>query len=384
MKRELCILGVCITLCFMLSGCNSINSKLNTSGQFSSTDISPTNSPTPTATPEPVQDLDLKVSVDEAISALSSVEPLTPLFEFEYEDYVVSTYQPEIMPFEVYLFSNNFGTLHAVRIRAHSNRFNSTIQLSIEDLIDCIANISGDSVKFEKETEDYLFYGVAPEATAEIFESFPAILNSSPELSSETIHSLEVASNQYDFQTVSDLTGDENTSDFISSLHNVVLEAMNCMKNVSVEHDDLTGKTQVDYGGITGLSQDVHFYTSIQDGFVHYWIGFYSSDWLFFDKIYIKPDNGDVQARTYSSYDVTRDILDFGISESVQISFYDKDLQVLRTADSISIRFENSENGSKLDVELSEDEIRAIDVLNDLNDCHKEISGMIYSLSEPL
>jgi len=133
----------------------------------------------------------------------------------------------------------------------------------------------------------------------------------------------------------------------------------------TANYDEFEEKSTITYKNIDSITSDTCFVTSIgtHDASPIITVGFVRSGWIFFDELHIKADE-ETFYESYRSYEVNTDVLSGGkVKEWVKLSLYDRDIEKLKNATTVTLRFKNSETGDTYDHLLTGDELTAFKVI---------------------
>ena len=106
---------------------------------------------------------------------------------------------------------------------------------------------------------------------------------------------------------------------------------------------------------------------------IEYKLGFQKNDWLFFDTITAVAGEAK-NSCTYKSDEVNSDVLSGGkISESIYTSGFNLVFAEANEQNEGIIRFENSSTKEVIDHEITEDELNAIETLEQIKALHDKL-----------
>lgn len=159
--------------------------------------------------------------------------------------------------------------------------------------------------------------------------------------------------------------------------------------NVTLSYDEFSDTTHFYYKNLTEINSSTHFipYGEVDTyGFeLKILIGFYASEWLFFDEVEIscEPDNisiGPVSSKTEEVINGST-ILEYIDGSAYVISNLDENIENLLSSEDHTIRFIN-DNDKYYDFSMSKDEIEALRVMNNIKNAYHNLQYIARRFEE--
>lgn len=161
-------------------------------------------------------------------------------------------------------------------------------------------------------------------------------------------------------------------------LQSILLPIVEDWEYIEVQYDPVENYAKFFYTDTNSINANVHFvpYASTNEKKIRLLIGFYDSDWLFFDRITISSNEN---IRISASDDgKIEDVMNGGkIYEAYDISLDDDDLEELLSSEEHIIRFE-SKNGTYKDYEMSDKEYKALSSISKFQDVRNILSDLLF------
>jgi hypothetical protein len=206
-----------------------------------------------------------------------------------------------------------------------------------------------------------------------------------PYMGSDNIENLINAGKIGELQNnVENYISEENprTYDSVWKMKDIIDSLTTYWGSVEVKYDDFAKKSKIYYKGITDINEDYHLvpYTTTESSSMSFLIGFYASDWLFFDKIEISKGGDYIHipvSRTMKLEDVMPDATVFERIDNPSL-ISKEDIDTLSTDSGSVIRFSNSTDGSVIDFNLSNNEINALKTINSISEKYVELSNTVF------
>ena len=151
------------------------------------------------------------------------------------------------------------------------------------------------------------------------------------------------------------------------------------LDNCIMQYDEFDEDYTISYRNAEKITRSVNVVPTVCESDLTVHVGFIASDWLFFDKLYIKFSSDHTESHSYESYDIERDVLSGGnIREYVTLYVGEYDLEDYETAEKITIRFENSETGEVIDHQMTDAEKDGVVALLKLKISYSKLSNLLY------
>jgi hypothetical protein len=144
-------------------------------------------------------------------------------------------------------------------------------------------------------------------------------------------------------------------------IKSVLTPAIEELKKCNIIFDKHDEVYTVFYKGVKTISKSTNIVPSFYDGASNFRVGFKRSNWLFFDEMSLKLSTGYLIVQSFDSFDMQRDVISGGtICEYTDLGFSDEEKEKILNADSIEIRFKNSDNDKYYDHVCSKAEVDAL------------------------
>ena len=179
----------------------------------------------------------------------------------------------------------------------------------------------------------------------------------------------------------------DNTSpasyDNAYTLVSVLTPIVEYWDNIKVDYDSIEKVATFSYKGINKIDSNTHFfpYATTNEKQIHSLIGFYDSDWSFFESIIISSNkNIDISA----SYNKFEKVADNGqIYEAYDTSLEDDVLEELLSSPAHTIRFV-AKDGTLKDYEMSSEEYEALVVISKFQNVRNILSDLLFCFQNRL
>ena len=175
---------------------------------------------------------------------------------------------------------------------------------------------------------------------------------------------------------------DDNTPELYDSAYTIqkILEPIiDNWDSLTIYYDEVDKYSTFYDSAVTSLGNDIHFvpYATSRDKNINAIVGFYNTDWLFFDNITItSTDNIKVNASDYSKIE---DVCDNGnILESYRYEIYDDDLQNLLAEQEHIIRFSNTREQKNIDYDMTQAEFDALSKISSFQNVRNILSDLLF------
>lgn len=148
-------------------------------------------------------------------------------------------------------------------------------------------------------------------------------------------------------------------------------------EDIEINYDPIEKVATFSYSRINKISNNVHFYpyATTNEKLVHSLIGFYDSDWLFFEDITISSDEN---INISASHNKLEKVTDNGqIYEAYDTSLDDDIIKELLSSPTHTIRFIAKDNSFK-DYEMSNEEYEALSVISKFQNVRNILSDLLY------
>lgn len=175
------------------------------------------------------------------------------------------------------------------------------------------------------------------------------------------------------------LAGEDITGiDAIKELEACLSELIELMSSCVVTEDSIEGNAKIQYKDALDISAkqciipilETSKYTGAM---IEYKLGLQKNDWLFFDRITAVAGESK-NTCTYKSYEVNRDVLSGGkICEYIYSSGFNLIFSNAKELSAGTIRFENTSTKEIFDHEITETELNAIIILEQINTLHDKL-----------
>lgn len=147
----------------------------------------------------------------------------------------------------------------------------------------------------------------------------------------------------------------------------------------NVKFDDFDSTYTLSFKGADKISSKNSIVVNVKKTSLDIKIGFRKKGWLFFNSIELSIDGKRAYGASVNSYDVTRNVISGSIIEEYCLcSFYDDVIESLKDADTVILRFENSESEEVYDHTLSQAEKDALYCGLLLRVNNKELSNLLF------
>lgn len=145
------------------------------------------------------------------------------------------------------------------------------------------------------------------------------------------------------------------------SILNLINPAIKYEGQWNIQFDDFDSKYILTFKGADSISQNTSVAVSVDDTWLDVKMGFRKNGWLFFDRVALSIDGQQVYNVSINFYDVTRNVISgHTIEEYCNRSPYDDVLEQLNDAETVILRFTNSDNKEIYDHTLTQNEIDAL------------------------
>ena len=175
------------------------------------------------------------------------------------------------------------------------------------------------------------------------------------------------------------LAGDDITDvDNLKELKTCISELIELMPSCVITEDSIEGNAKIQCKDALDISAkqcvipilETSKYTGAM---IEYKLGFQKNDWLFFDTITAVAGESK-NSCTYKSYEVNSDVLSGGkISEYIYTSGFNLVFAEANEQNAGIIRFENTSTKEVIDHEITEDELNAIETLEQIKALHDKL-----------
>lgn len=203
------------------------------------------------------------------------------------------------------------------------------------------------------------------------------------EMYKELIESYQYAELQSYVQQYIDACPPKETDNAYAIL-SLIEEHISALGNCVISYDSFEEEYTVKYRNAEEISNNVNFVSTVSGSHYEAQVGFIAYDWLFFDHIYIKFSSEEIESNYISGSTINREVLNGGIIQEYATFFVDYDeIEKYETAETIVIRFENSETGEAIDHILTEAERNGIVTLVKLRYTYVELSNLLFRYKNP-
>ena len=404
MKKILIVL-LCALLCCSLVGCGQPSSGQATPPEVPEASAEPTSTPTPAPT---AQTLDKEVKLGQLTYSVPSswrevqADNTSMTFYYPYEEnadgYIAVATQPmdgQMTESEENLLnafvegiqeSENVSNFSSEKMTvAGINAIKSDFEMSLDQGVYSVVSYS-----FIEDSKCYLFSAyTSPEGLDEPSVTFSGIIDSIsiivPEddflKDKETRNQLFSMANSYNFSGITDLansyieTNSPAETDTVYQFITLAEQANAALEGCSVESDEFDD-TVVAYGnGVEKITGDTNIVPYLEGYSLKVKLGFYASDWIFFEDVKIKVGEDDYVSFYFDYFNVDREV-DNGISEIATTRLEEDDLAKIVNAEAPVMRFLGKDEKTR-DHELTQEEMAACSAILNLSTARKNITDTI-------
>ncbi len=238
------------------------------------------------------------------------------------------------------------------------------------------------------EAEREEFYELFPEArSAQSKRATEKAQNQAPDFFNDTARYEEFVRllEAYDFKAIKEMVDtyiakeNPSLSDSAYMLPEMIAPIMEALKKCNTYYDVVEEITYITYKGVEELGRTINIIAQLHGEYDAVFIGFQSSDWLFFDECIIKTDNDTIK-ESFDFDDMNREAVGGVVYENVRTFLsYDEYDAIINSKKKVILRFSNSDNGKCLDHILTKKEIDALRTITFINRQYNELSELGYA-----
>jgi len=158
---------------------------------------------------------------------------------------------------------------------------------------------------------------------------------------------------------------------------------MDDWENIEVQYDSVEKYALFYYTNVNSINNNIHFvpYATSNERNIFVLMGFYDSDWLFFEHIILSSDENILFSTTNNKIE---DVIDGGkIYEADTFSLNDNDLQEILSHSNYTIRFKAQDDTFK-DYEISAEEYEAFVSIAKFQNVRNILSDLLYHFQKRL
>ncbi len=147
--------------------------------------------------------------------------------------------------------------------------------------------------------------------------------------------------------------------------------------NIEVQYDSVEKEATFFYSNVNCISDDIHFvpYAKTNEKYINLLMGFYDSDWLFFDEIILSSDENITISVSKKKIE---DVISGGtIYEAYDASLDDKALEQLLQYSGYTLRFKGKNDDFK-DYEVTSNEYEALITIAKFQNVRNILSDLLY------
>lgn len=202
----------------------------------------------------------------------------------------------------------------------------------------------------------------------------------------ETQSQIFKMANSYDFTGIIELanayieTNAPAETDTAYQLIELANQANAILESCSVVSDDFEETVTVYGSGADSITSDTNIVPYLEGYDLKVKLGFYASDWIFFDEVKVKVGGDEYVSFYFDHFNVAREVGD-GISEIATTSIKEDELEQIANAEFPVMRFIGEDEKTR-DHELSESEITACNTILNLSVVRGNIADVVNAYKE--
>lgn len=390
MKKLIGVIVACITL-LLLVGCSQNETVSNTSP-------TQTNPPPPeTQATEPPEtaplSLSLNLSLDEFTDLIRSVQTVDKFVTYETSEFTV--HREGSGHYGILCFSspeNDEIEIAFFLSYANSSRSSIQTQSAIEAQEMLVSFCEANSIQYimnEVETNDTLVFIVAAADSSLVDYSLPISIrefrspdefladDSRRETCKQMLHECRYTE-LYEYITEFIENNDITPNDIVYELQEGAKTLSDLATKCEIITDNIEATAYVYYPGVDDISDKTNVIpflsTSTYGISLEFKLGFNRNGWLFFDEVTVSNSNTTHKTVDYKNYDVNRDTLGGSlIQEYIYTSTFNESFTSSAPGNEVVIRFKNTDTNEIFDHTLTDDEISAISLLDQIDRLHSSL-----------
>ncbi|MBD5394989.1 MAG: hypothetical protein HDR71_12170 [Lachnospiraceae bacterium] len=167
------------------------------------------------------------------------------------------------------------------------------------------------------------------------------------------------------------------TYDSAYTIQSILSPIINDWESIKVEYDSIENHATFYYSNVENINNDIHFvpYALTNERNIRSLIGFYDSDWLFFDSIIISSDDN---IRISASKNKIEDVVNGGrVYEAYIYAIDDDDLNQLLSSPDHTIRFKGK-NDDYIDYAMTDKEYEALVAISKFQNVRNILSDLLF------